>query len=246
MKWAAFGTILIFGTWTILHASGIVSPLLLPSSLSTFKTMFILLFSGELNIDIKFTGYRWLVGYITGIISGVPIGLLMGSSKLSYKILEFPVEFFRSLPVTSLFPLFLLAFGIGDNSKIAMVWASVVFIIIINTAYGVSQAPQKRILMAKIFRASKWQIFKDIIFWEAITQIFVGMRLALSASFIVIIVSEMFIGTQFGLGQRIFDAYSKNAVVELYAILLFVGIAGYIVNILFVHFEKRTLFWVGK
>lgn len=120
MKKTFIGAIFIIGIWATLYYLGIVSPLLLPSPFNVFKRIPILLFTGELNADIKSTGYRWFVGYIGGIITGVPIGLLMGSSRLFYKLLEFPVDFFRSLPVTSLFPLFLLTFGIGDKSKIAM------------------------------------------------------------------------------------------------------------------------------
>ena len=246
MKKTIIGIIVIFELWSLLYLSGMASTLLLPSPIDTIETTAQILISGQLNIDISWTLYIWFAGYVLGILVGTPVGLFMGTSRRIYKYLEFPVEFFRSLPVTALFPLFLLTFGIGNTSKIAMVFFAAVFIIIINSAYGVLHKRKNRIMMAKIFRASKYQIFKDIIFFESLPQIFIGMRLALSASFIVVIISEMFIGAQYGLGQRIFDAYSTNLVIELYAILLILGIIGYFSNILFIHFEKKILFWVGK
>jgi NitT/TauT family transport system permease protein len=74
----------------------------------------------------------------------------------------------------------------------------------------------------------------------------VGMRTALSLALIVVIVSEMFIGTQVGLGQRIFDAYTVNLTEELYAVLLLTGFLGYLMNRLFVAAEGRIVFWAGR
>ena len=139
-----------------------------------------------------------------------------------------------------------LCFGIGDSSKIAMVWVGVIFIIIVNSAYGVMQAPKKRLQMAKSFRANRWKIFHDIVIWEAIPQTVVGMRIALSTALIVVIISEMFIGTQYGIGQRLYDAYSKSLVEELYSMILIIGSIGYLANKLFLIAEQRLLFWVGK
>jgi NitT/TauT family transport system permease protein len=72
------------------------------------------------------------------------------------------------------------------------------------------------------------------------------MRIALSAALIVVIISEMFIGTQYGIGQRLFDAYSKNLVEEMYSMILIVGFLGYIINKIFLIAEQKILFWVGK
>jgi ABC-type nitrate/sulfonate/bicarbonate transport system permease component len=246
MRYSAISISIIVFSWWLFSATGTVSPLLLPSPLIVGQNLTKLIVDGTLNLDIQSTIYRFFIGYIGGVLTGIPIGLLMGMSRLSYKILEFPVDFFRSLPVTSLFPLFLLCFGIGDSSKIAMVWVGVIFIIIVNSAYGVMQAPPKRLQMAKSFRASRWQIFRDIVIWEAIPQTVVGMRIALSTALIVVIISEMFLGTQYGLGQRLFDAYSKNLVEEMYSMILIVGFLGYVVNKIFLIAEQKILFWVGK
>jgi ABC-type nitrate/sulfonate/bicarbonate transport system permease component len=246
MRHSIFSILSMLLIWWLLSATGIVNPLLLPAPLAVGQNLTGLLLSGTINLDIQSTLYRFIIGYIGGALTGIPIGLLMGMSRLSYQILEFPVDFFRSLPVTSLFPLFLLCFGIGDASKIAMVWVAAVFIIIVNSAYGVMQAPKKRLQMAKSFRANRWQIFRDIAIWEAIPQTVVGMRIALSAALIVVIISEMFIGTQYGIGQRLFDAYSKSLVEELYSMILIIGSIGYLVNRLFLLAEQKLLFWVGK
>jgi ABC-type nitrate/sulfonate/bicarbonate transport system permease component len=246
MRHSAIGICSILLIWWLLTVTGAVNSLLLPAPLAVGQNLAGILLSGTLNLDIQSTLYRFLCGYIGGVVTGIPIGLLMGMSRLSYQLLEFPVDFFRSLPVTSLFPLFLLCFGVGDSSKIAMVWVGVIFIIIVNAAYGVMQAPKKRLQMAKSFRATRWQIFRDIILWESIPQTVVGMRIALSTALIVVIISEMFIGTQYGIGQRLFDAYSKNLTEEMYSMILIVGSLGYGINKVFLIAEQKIIFWVGK
>lgn len=189
---------------------------------------------------------RMAIGYTIAIVFGVPIGLLLGSSQKLYKSFEIPLDFFRSLPVTTLYPLFVLLFGIGHYSKIAMVVAASIFVIVLNSAYGVMQSSQIRRQVARIFGASKWQMFKDIIFFESLPQTVIGLRVAISYALIVEIVCEMFMGAQRGLGQRVFEAYNTYLIEDLYAIAILVGLTGYAINKLFVFFEKRIIFWVGK
>jgi sulfonate transport system permease protein len=232
--------------WFSLTYFGLASPLLLPSPFDVGKNMPMLLGRANFISDIASTTVRFISGYVGGVVSGVLIGLVMGTSRTAHHLLEFPVEFFRSLPVTSLFPLFLLCFGAGDASKIAMVWVGVMFIIIVSTAYGITQAPKKRFQMAKSFGASKWQIFRDIVLWEAIPQVVVGMRVSLSTALIIVIISEMFIGTEHGLGQRLYDSYSQSLTEDLYSIILVLGLLGYGINKVFLIVETKILFWVGK
>lgn len=233
-------------TWFLLYYLEIFSPLLFPSPIDVFADLSNLFFSGAINDDILVTLYRLVIGFALGIFFGVPFGLLMGSSKLFHDLFEFPLDFFRSLPVTALFPLFLLFFGVGDLSKIAMVFAFNFPVMVINSAYGVLHSSKKRILMAKSFGATKLFIFRKIIFWESLPQTFVGMRLALSISLIIVIVAEMFLGTQTGLGQKLFDAYSTNLVERLFAIILVIGLLGYFLNKIFLVIERRILTWKGK
>ena len=176
----------------------------------------------------------------------MPIGLMIGTTRWLYLSSFTLLDFFRSLPVTALFPLFLLVFGIGDNSKIAMVFAATFPVVVLASAYGVLHATKTRVRAAAVFGATKWQIFRWVTFHEALPQTLVGMRTALSLALVVVIVSEMFIGTQLGLGQRIYDSYTVNNTRELYAVLLLAGILGYLMNRLFLAGERSIAYWAGK
>ena len=189
---------------------------------------------------------RMMAGYSLAVVLGVIVGLIIGLIKPLYESCEGIIDFFRSIPVTTLYPVFVLIFGINHSSKIAMVFWSAFFVIILNTAYGVIQSNKVRRKMAKLYGASKFQIFKWITFFDALPQTLIGMRTAISFALIVEILCEMFMGSQFGIGQRITESFTTYAIPELYALILLAGSLGFCFNRIFVYFEKKLVPWVGK
>jgi len=238
--------LLIIFFWFIVTTFEMISPLFLPTPQDVFFKMIDLFSQGDIYLDIFYTLYRTFFGFIIACLIGIPIGLLMGYSDKIYSSLEFIVEFFRSIPATALFPLFLLFFGIGDQSKIAItVWAAS-WVLIINSMYGVHLGKTLRIKAAKTMRVKGFKLFQKIIFPEALPQIFNGMRVAISLSLIIVIVTEMFIGTNFGLGYRIVNAQLVYRISEMYAVILITGILGFAINKGFISAEKRIVHWKGK
>lgn len=237
------GPLLLVLLWYLVTLLDLAPPLLVPAPGAAFSRLVAMVSGGDVIPDVLASIWRWGAGYAIGCVVGVPIGLAIGRSRPLY-FASFPVlDFLRSLPVTALFPLFLLLFGIGDGSKIGMAFAATVFVVILNSAYGVLNAAPTRVYAARVFGASSAQIFRWVIFFEALPQTLVGMRTTLSLSLIVVIVSEMFIGTRVGLGQRVFEAYTVNNTVELYALLLLTGFLGYLMNRVFISAERRIVFW---
>lgn len=244
---AIAGVLLCLGAWYLTADVFVMySPMLLPPLERVLQKLYMLLTAGTLVTDLVATLYRWGIGFSLGAIVGIFFGLILGSSRFVYALFELPIEFLRSLPVTAIFPLFLLMFGIGDESKIAMAFLPTCLLVLVNTSYGVMFASPERRRMAKAFGASPFQIFSRVIVFEAIPQIFIGLRLAVSLSLVVTVVSEMFIGTDFGLGQRVYDSYLTNAVTALYAVLILLGVMGYLLNKILLFIEKRYIFWAGK
>jgi len=238
--------LIIIMIWAILSNLKIISPLFLSTPQAVFLEIIRLFSSGEIINDILFTLYRTFIGFLIACIIGIPIGLLMGYYDKIYHSLEFIVEFFRSIPATALFPLFILSFGIGDSSKIALTAWAAGLILIINSMYGVHLGKELRIKSAKTMKISGFNLFKKIIFPEALPQIFSGMRIAISLSLVIVIVTEMFIGTNFGLGHRIINAQLVYRISEMYATILITGILGFLINKGFILVEKKIVHWRGK
>ena len=245
-KFAFIGPILLILIWAVASKLQLVDKFFLPDPLTTIGKLVQLLTSGAIVGDLISTLERVILAFVIALVVGLPLGLLLGRADKIYRSVEFIIDFFRSTPATALFPLFLLVFGITDKSKIAVAAFASMLIIIFNTAYGVMHAKKSRVLAAQIMGATKAQIFRWILFWESLPQTFIGLRSAISLSLVIIIVTEMFIGTTFGLGRKIIDSQITYEIPTMYATILLTGIVGYLLNLLFLMSEKRFLHWSGK
>lgn len=196
--------------------------------------------------DLRQSSLRMLMGYVPAAVIGIPIGLVLGSFWKLERLSSFVLDFLRSTPITATYPLWIVFFGLGNFSKSAMVCAATVPTIIVTTMYGVQTSSPIRAEMARLFKASGWQIFSLIRLFDALPHIVVGLRVALSYGLIVTIVVELFMGTQRGLGQRIFEAYQTYQMPELFALVLLIGFIGWLLNQMFVLAERRVFHWSGK
>ncbi|MBV8851013.1 MAG: ABC transporter permease subunit [Methylobacteriaceae bacterium] len=176
----------------------------------------------------------------------MPLGIVIGSSRRVYRQIEFLIDFFRSTPATALFPLFMIIFGLGNLSKIAVAAFSALLIILFNVAYGVMNARPTRMLAARVMGASRLRLFRDVTIYESLPQTFVGIRTAVSLSLVVIIVAEMFIGSDNGLGKRIIDAQITFDMPQLYGTILLTGALGYGLNLFFLSLESHLIHWAGR
>ena len=245
-KYLLIGPLALLAGWALLSQLKLIDPFFLPGPLATLAELKKLFFSGTIWPDIFSTLERVLLSFAIAVIIGLPLGLLIGRSEKLYRSVEFIIDFFRSTPATALFPLFLLIFGITDKSKIAAAAFAAMLIIIFNTAYGVMHAQKSRLLAAKIMGASPGQIFRWILFWESLSQTFTGLRSAVSITLVVIIITEMFIGTTSGLGKLIIDSQMTYEIKTMYAAIIIVGTIGYLLNLLFMIAEKKFLHWNGR
>lgn len=240
------GVLVLFGLWWLISISGWVNPVLLPTPWVTLSTLVSALVTGTMAADFLASVARTFSAFLLAAIIGVPLGVLLGSSEKLYRSVEFLIDFFRSTPASALIPMFILFFGVNNLSKVIIAAFSAFLLIIFNSAYGVMHAKQSRILAAKVMGANAWQIFKDVLLMESLPQTFIGLRSGISIALVIVIVAEMFIGTQEGLGKRIIDAQQILNVKDMYASILVTGLLGYSLNALFLVIEKRLIHWSGK
>lgn len=244
MTWpfSVAGPLLFLVLWGIVSWSGVVDSFFVPNPLSTLRSLLHLSLRLSLLADAASTCLRVFFAFTIAMVSGIPAGLLLGSSRRAYGFFAFAIDFFRSMPATALFPLFLLLFGVSDATKILLAAFSSFLIIAFTTAHGVLSSPRLRIVAARMMGASRLRIFFSVTFWNALPSIVVGLRHAVSLSLVVIVVTEMFIGSQSGLGRRIIDAQISYDIPVMYAVILLTGLIGYAINLVFVGFEA----WVER
>lgn len=245
-RYACIGPVLGVAAWFVVVRLHAIDAFFLPDPLVVIKKLATLLLRGEIIADMAMTIERVLIAFAIAVVIGLPAGLFLGESKKIYQSVEFLIDFFRSTPATAIFPLFLLVFGISDNSKIAVAAFAAALIIIFNTAHGVLHAKRSRVVAAQIMGASKTQIFRWILFWESLPQTFVGLRSASSLALVIVVVTEMFVGTTQGLGKKIVDAQITYEIPTMYAVIILTGIIGYLLNLFFLVVEKKFLHWVRE
>ncbi|MDQ0071174.1 NitT/TauT family transport system permease protein [Variovorax boronicumulans] len=240
------GPVVLFIAWDLVVRLGFIKPILLPSPADTIAALTTGLAGGPLLTDFAMTVWRTLQAFVIAAVVGVPLGVLLGSNEKAYRSVEFLIDFFRSTPSSALIPLFLLIFGVSDVNKIAIAAFGALLIVVFNSAYGVINARKQRVMAAKVMGASRWQVFKDVLIWESLQPSFVGLRSAVSMALVIVIVAEMFIGSDTGLGHRIIDAQQVLNVKSMYAAILAAGALGYALNILFLVAERRIVHWSGR
>lgn len=240
------GPVVLFIIWDLVVRMGWIKPILLPPPIDTLLTLVNGLIGPQLLPHFLVTLERTLMAFAIATVLGMPLGIALGSNERAYRSVEFLIDFFRSTPSSALIPLFLLIFGINNINKVAIAAFGAFLIVIFNCAYGVINARKQRVAAAKVMGATRWQIFKDVLFWESLQPSFVGLRSAVSMALVIVVVAEMFIGSENGLGHKIIDAQQVMNVRVMYAAIMAAGILGYALNVFFLALERRIVHWSGR
>ena len=240
------GLVVLFAGWALLHASGVVDPVLLPSPTETIAAFWKGMTEGTLATDFGKTIGRTIGSFVIALLIAVPLGIVLGASRALYESIEFAIDFFRSTPASAMFPLFLVIFGVGEKTKIAVAAFGAALVILFNVAYGVMGARKQRQLAARVMGAPRWRVLTDVTLLESMPQVFVGMRSGVSLALVIVIVAEMFIGSTDGLGQRVMNAQMIFDMPEMYAAIFAAGLLGYAMNLVFILAERRFVHWGGK
>ena len=236
----------LLAVWSLATGQQWVDPVLLPSPISTFKALWQGMNGGALGFDFVKTVYRTAASTLIAAVIAIPLGIVLGSSERVYRSLEFVIDFFRSTPASAMFPLFLVLFGVGDETKISVAAFGAILVILFNVAYGVMNARKTRLLAAKVMGASSLRVLFDVTLLESLPQTFVGLRNGVSLALVIIVVAEMFIGSQDGLGHSVFEAQQLFDMPRMYAAIFAAGVLGYGLNLLFLLIERRFVHWAGK
>jgi sulfonate transport system permease protein len=241
-----FGVIGLLVVWSFTTWQRWVDPVLLPSPVATFQALWKGMNGGTLGFDFIKTVYRTAASTAIAAVIAIPLGIVLGSSERLYRSLEFVIDFFRSTPASAMFPLFLVLFGVGDETKISVAAFGAILVILFNVAYGVMNARKTRLLAAKVMGASKLRVLFDVMLLESLPQTFVGLRNGVSLALVIIVVAEMFIGSQDGLGHSVFEAQQLFDMPRMYAAIFAAGALGYGLNLFFLSIERQFVHWSGK
>lgn len=218
----------------IWHAASVwlLSSVLFPPPWKVFLKAIELAQDGTLWEQASASLGRIATGFAGGSLIGIPLGLAIGSFPLVRRLLEPYTEFLRFIPATALITVAVIWFGIGEGSKIFLIVYTTVFIVIINTAAGVSAVAPNKIRAARSLGAGPLQVFFFVALPATVPYILTGMRLAMANSFVTIIAAEL-VAANNGLGKMIWDSRMYMLVDQIFVALLVLGLLGFTADRLF-------------
>lgn len=165
-------------------------------------------------------------GFVTGVISGFAAGLILGRSDRLSAIFQPFITAVNSIPRIALAPIIVLAFGIGDTSKVVTSWIVVVFLVFFNTFEGARSIDEGFVNAARLLGASEWQITRTVVIPSTMAWVFASLTPAISFALIGVIVGE-FIGAEKGIGRLIIESEARgeaSGMMVAVTVLMLVGV----------------------
>jgi NitT/TauT family transport system permease protein len=166
-------------------------------------------------------------GFVTGVVSGFAAGLILGRSDRLSAIFQPFITAANSIPRIALAPIIVLAFGIGDVSKVVTSWIVVVFLVFFNTFEGARSIDEGFINVARLLGANEWQITRTVVIPSTMAWVFASLSPAISFALIGVIVGE-FIGAEHGIGRLIIESEARgeaSGMMVAVIVLMLVGVA---------------------
>ena len=196
----AFGIALLL-TWEVMSGT-ILDQFFVSKPSHIAAALWAMLTKEALLYHLQFTIVEALSGYVIGASAGLVLGFLLARLDLVYRIIEPYVVAFYGIPRIALAPLFILWFGIGITSKIAVAAIMVFFIVLINTIAGIRSAPTQLLQVARVMGASEWDLVRKVVFPAATPFIIAALQITVPQAMIGAIVGE-FISSNRGVGHLI-------------------------------------------
>ncbi len=198
--------------------------------------------NGELFKHSFISMFRLLTGFVSGSLLGLIFGIGVGLSKFMNKLLNPLFQFLAPIPPIVWIPLLIIFFGIGELSKIVLLMIASFFILFINTVNGIRLADYNLIEVANIYKKSNYVLITKILIPSAFPNIFLGLRLALGLSWILLIAAEV-VASSKGLGWLIWDARNFSRPDDMFVGIITIGILGKLTDQLMVVAEKHFTSW---
>jgi ABC-type nitrate/sulfonate/bicarbonate transport system permease component len=231
--------------WEVLARFGLIDVRFFPAPSSILRQMMELLRTGELERNTFVSLSRLFWGTVIGGIPALVLGIAMGLNRSVRAFFDPLIAATYPIPKSSILPLALLIFGLGEASKIFMVAVGVFFPVAINATAGVLEINKIYLDVGRNFKASRWNVFWTIALPGALPMILTGFKLGIGIGLVLIAVAEM-IGAKSGLGFMIWSAWETFSVEEMYVGLFTIAIIGFVLSVSLNEIQRRVIPWKSQ
>jgi len=230
--------------WVALSASEVVSPTFLPSPRAVLSAGVEMARSGVLTADLWATFQRVLYGFGLAILVSVPLGILMGTFQVGQAAFEPVIGLLRYLPASAFIPLLIIWLGLGEPSKIAILFIGTVFFNTLMTADVVRNVPRPLIDVSYTLGARRGEVLGKVIVPHSLPGIIDAIRVNAAAAWNFVVVAEL-INSTAGLGYRIVRAQRFLQTDRIFAVLIVIGVAGLLIDIGLRLLRSRVARWAA-
>lgn len=248
--WLSAASVLVMlFVWWLVTALGLVKPLFVPAPQVVLEKFGQIWREGFTNTSflehILVSTLRVFGAFLLACVIGLPLGLAMGMSPLIRGIFDPPIEFYRPIPPLAYLPLMIIWFGIGETSKVLLIFLSVFAPIVLGARSGVKSAAIEQIHAAYSFGATRWQVMRHVILPSAMPEILTAMRVGIGFGWTTLVAAEMVAATK-GLGYMVLSAsqFLQTSVVIM-GIFVIATIA-FAFDLLMRFLERRLVPWKGR
>ncbi len=246
----ATGTVVVLLLlWVAVSNSGLVKPLFLPTPQAVFGKFVQVAtegFAGATLLEHTLTSLVRVFGaFALACATAIPIGVLMGVSRVARGIFDPPIEFYRPLPPLAYLPMVIIWFGIGEFSKIYLIFLAIFAPMAIAARSGVRSVSIEQIHAAYSMGATRLQVIWHVILKSALPEIFTGMRIGIGVGWTTLVAGEMVASTR-GLGFMVLNAAEFLASDVVIMGIIVIGLFAFVFDLLMRHLEKVLVPWKGK
>lgn len=238
----ALGPGLLIAIWVVGSAAGWIDPDTLPAPWTVAQTAGDLIADGRLQSNLWTSLQRAVIGLVFGVGIGVVLALVAGLSRLGEAVIDGPVQIKRAIPTLALIPLFIVWFGIGEQMKLIVITLSVFVPIYINTHAYLRSVDSRYVELAETVRLSRADFVRRIALPGALPGFFIGLRLAVTISWLALVVVEQVNATS-GVGYLMTQARTYGQIDVIVVGLVIYGLLGLFGDLAVRAVERKALSW---
>lgn len=238
---SSFG--LFLTVWAVADATGVFGKVFLPGPqdvLERLRTWFV---EGALTEDIRISVVRVSSGFVLSALMAVPLGLFIGTYRPVQAFFEPMVEFARYLPAVAFVPLVLLWVGIGEGSKVAIIWLGTFFQMVLMVSEDIRRVPMAQVETAQTMGASRGELLSLVVLKSAMPAIVDTLRVTLGWAWTYLVVAEL-VAANSGLGYAILKAQRFLQTDKIFVGILLIGVIGLVMDQLFRLVHRRAFPWL--
>jgi NitT/TauT family transport system permease protein len=235
---------LCLALWWAVTAASLVDPLFLPGPVAVLRRFARWLTVDDLASDAAISIFRVVAGFLLSAVMALPLGLYIGAYRPVRAFFEPLMEFARYLPAVAFVPVVLLWAGIGESSKVAVIWIGTFFQMVIMIAEDVARVPMAQVEVARTLGATNGEMVRLVLLRSAMPAIFDTMRVTLGWAWTYLVVAEL-VAANSGIGYAILKAQRFLQTDRIFVGIVLLGLIGLITDQAFRWMHRKLFPWAS-